>query len=101
MRTADSSRPIGPAPPTTLVSSGLNSHVAGLELELRPLDPPLHAHVEVDSGAGLLQVHDLGEVHTAEAPDGREVVAEHRDGADAGEAGVDPARERDDQNRVA
>ena len=57
-----------------------------LDRDLRPRDLPRHAVDEVDGGAGLLEVHEIGEVDAREGADRFDLLLEHRDAAAAREA---------------
>ena len=66
-----------------------------------PADLARRAVDEVDGRTCLLEVDELGEIDPAETRRRFELLAQDRGRAGAGEAGVDPARERDDEHRVA
>ena len=75
--------------------------VAGAQRDLGPVDLARHAVDQVHGRARLLQVHEVGEVDATERRGGVELLLQERHAAAAGEPGVDPTRQRDDQHRVA
>ena len=72
-----------------------------IELDRRPRDLARHAVDEVHRGARLLEVHEVGEVDAPERALRLELLRQHGDRAAARHPGVDPARQRDHQHRIA